>query len=266
MSTRRIHVGNIGLNVADEGDGPAVVLIHGLGWSHALWERQRRRLSDRYRVIAPDTRGHGGSDVPQGPYSISQYCDDLIALLDALQLEKVALVGFSQGCMTAQLALTRHPARFSAAVLACAPCRDHPTGRQNMEMRIAAMERDGPQAAAEIALTSIFSPSFLKANPQAAEAFLASRLQVDPVGLISAMRAAYGFDVTAGLPGVVTPALVIAGEQDSLAPPAAVAEVAAAIRGAEFHVVEGAGHMVPIEAPEAFDGLVEPFLDLHAVR
>ena len=94
--------------VVEAGRGRPLVFLHGLGWDHTLWARQVARYAGTYRVTAGDTRGHGGSAKPPGPYSIDLFADDWAALLDALGVRDACLVGFSQGGMIAtQLAIAR---------------------------------------------------------------------------------------------------------------------------------------------------------------
>jgi 3-oxoadipate enol-lactonase len=260
---RQVPTRTIEMTVVEAGRGRPLVFLHGLGWDHTLWSRQVARYAGTWRVIAGDTRGHGGSAKPAGPYTLELFADDWAALLDALAVRDACLVGFSQGGMIAmQLAIAR-PDLVGALVLVSTSCRAHASGRANMEARIAAMRAEGPEAAARVGAASVFSPTFRAANPQRIEAFVAWRAAMAQEPLVAAMRAATNFDVRAGLATVAKPCLVIAGTADTLTRPDAVAEVAATIPGARYKTVEGAGHMIPVEQPEAFDRLLDAFLAQH---
>ncbi|CAN5473970.1 3-oxoadipate enol-lactonase [soil metagenome] len=261
MKTQKIDTGRLAINVAIAGDGPPVVLLHGLGWDHHLWDRQLRDLSSKYQVIAPDTRGHGLSDVPDGPYSIAAYRDDLLSLLDTLKLDKVTLIGFSQGGMTALTMATSMPERLKALGVLCSVEKGHPDGQANMEKRIAAMDAQGPEAAARIAGASVFSEAFIASRLDYFESFVAHRVKANAKGLIAAMRAGAGYDLSSKVGAIDLPTLVVAGGVDKLAPPQAVRVVADMIPGSSFHLFPECGHMVPIEAPAEFDALLEGFLD-----
>jgi len=265
VSARKIDTGRMNVNYVEAGAGTPIVFLHGLGWDNRLWTRQIERLAGRYRAIAPDTRGHGGTDVPPGPYSIDAYCEDFIAFIDAIKLDCFILVGFSQGGMTAQTFAVAHQDRLIGLVLASTTCRSHAAGAGNMERRIAAMRTDGPEAAARIALTSIFADEFVAANPAYIEQFIRLRVAMDADGLIAAMRAGQGYDVSEAIRALHVPTLVIAGAADRLTQPDSVHEVAKRIPGAEYRLVVGSGHMIPIEQPAAFDTLLDEFLVTLAV-
>ncbi len=261
VSTQTIDTGRIRINVAIAGEGPPVVLLHGLGWDHHLWDRQLQDLSQAYQVIAPDTRGHGMTEVPEGPYSIADYCDDLVSLLDKLNLSKVTLIGFSQGGMTALTLATRFPERLDALGVLCAVEKLHPDASANMENRITAMQTQGAETAARVAGKSIFSESFIYGHADYFESFVRSRVRANANGLIAAMRAGVGYDLSDKIQAITFPTLIVAGGRDVLAPPSSVRAMAEAIPSAEFHLFPDCGHMVPIEAPSEFDALLESFLN-----
>jgi 3-oxoadipate enol-lactonase len=262
-TARRIATRTITMHVVEAGRGRPVVFLHGLGWDNTLWAHQVARYGGDYRVIAGDTRGHGASDRPPGPYTIDLFADDWAALLDALDIKDACVVGFSQGGMIAQTLAIKRPDLMSALVLVSTSCRSHASGRENMEARITAMREQGPEASARVGAKAIFSPAYMAANPAYIETFVAWRAAMPAEPLVAAMRAVYDYDVRAGLAGVRTPCLVITGSADVLTKPDANAEVAASIPGARFETVAGAGHMIPIEQPEVFDRLIDGFLTQH---
>src|SRR5665213_2826208 len=102
MKTRMISTNGIRMNVVESGQGRPVVFLHGLGWDHEMWLPFMGKLADRYRVIAGDTRGHGRTDKPPGPYSIQTFSDDWHGALQGLDAKSACAVGFSKGGMVAQ--------------------------------------------------------------------------------------------------------------------------------------------------------------------
>ena len=100
------------------GEGPSVVLIHALGLDHRLWQPQIERLANTCQVIAYDVRGHGQSDVPSGPYTLSDFAEDLEGLLDALGVDGAHVVGISMGGMISQAFALAQPQRVRSLVLA----------------------------------------------------------------------------------------------------------------------------------------------------
>lgn len=256
---RRVDAGGVHLHVAEAGEGRPLVLFHGLGWTHALWAHAFDRYGARYRVIAGDTRGHGASDKPAGPYSIAQFAHDWAAALDALKVEDAIVAGFSQGGMVAQQLALDVPGRVGALFLACTACRSGAASGANMEERIRAMREEGPEASARVAVKSIFSQAYMAANPAVVEQFVRARVTADEPALMAAMRATNGYDLQARLPELRVPAAVVCGGRDTLIPPERVAEVAQGF-GVPMRTIEGSGHMVQVEQPEAFYSLLDAFL------
>jgi 3-oxoadipate enol-lactonase len=260
-SERRVATPRLTMNLVEAGSGPAVLLIHGLGWDHSLWNPMVERFSSQYRAIAADTRGHGASDKPDGPYAIEMFAQDYAALADALGVTGACVVGLSQGGMIAQsLALIR-PDLVASLVLISTACKSAPMLRDNMESRIAAMDKAGPEAAARIAAESIFSPAWMAAHADEVERFVAWRSVMPTAPLNAATRALYDFDLSPKLPQIDRPTLVIAGEADRLTRPQGMEEIAALIPGAEYRLVPGAGHMLPVEQPKLAEELVAAFLE-----
>ncbi len=245
------------------GTGPAVLFLHGLGWDGALWWPFVERYLDRFDVICPDTRGHGATSKPPGPYSISLFADDTLALLDALKLSRVAVVGLSQGGMTAQTLATKAPHRIAALAALATAGRVDPTAAANMDARIKAQRESGPAAAARIAAKSIFSDRFLARTPGYLEAFIDWRVGMDAAAQEAAMRAVAGYDVMAGLARLTIPVLVVTGAADRLIPPAAGRAIAAAAPGAQYVEIPESGHMIAVEQPAAVAAALDPFLDAY---
>ena len=100
-------------------DAPVVVLSNSLGSTHAMWDAQADALAEHFRVVRYDTRGHGGSPVPAGPYDIDDLADDVVALLDTLGVEKAHFVGLSLGGMTGMRLAARNPERVDRLVVLC---------------------------------------------------------------------------------------------------------------------------------------------------
>ena len=112
----------VALHYEESGSGAAVVLLHGYPLDHTLWRAQIAALSDAYRVIAPDLRGHGASPAPEGDYSMDLLAADVAALLDRLGVERAVWVGHSMGGYVALAALRTMPHRVTGLVL----CASHP--------------------------------------------------------------------------------------------------------------------------------------------
>jgi 3-oxoadipate enol-lactonase len=240
-----------------------VLLLHGLGWDHSLWNPTIAEFSPRYRMIAADTRGHGETDKPDGPYDMEMFARDTAALADALRLKSVCVVGLSQGGMVAQKLALLRPDLVSALMLVSTSCKSDPSLRDNMESRIAAMDKAGPEAAAKIAAESIFSPAWRAANAAALARFVEWRVAMPMAPLNAATRALYDFNLSGELPKIAVPTTVVAGADDVLTRPKGMEEIAALIPGATYRLIPGTGHMIPVEQPEALTALLAEFLKAH---
>lgn len=252
------------MHLVEAGQGPPVLLIHGLGWDGSLWNPTLDLLSGDHHVLASDTRGHGTTDAPAGPYSIDGFARDYAALLDALGLSSLCVVGLSQGGMIAQtLALTR-PDLVGALVLVSTSSRSDPGAQASMEARLEAMEQKGAAGAAIVAAESIFSPGWRAAHLAEVERFVAWRAAMPLEPIKAATRAAYGFDVSNELSRIRVPTLVVAGSADRLTPPASMEDIAARIPGARLVVLPDVGHILPVEQPDTFHAHLVPFVQAHA--
>src|SRR5205809_6634708 len=125
--SRRIHVGDIELSYRICGRGPPVILVHGLACGQRMWFHQRRKLSDRHTVITYDQRGHGHSDAPDDAsrYSAGHLTRDLAGMVDALNLDKVAIVGFSMGGGPALALAAARPDRITHPMVPFKLCQFH---------------------------------------------------------------------------------------------------------------------------------------------
>jgi 3-oxoadipate enol-lactonase len=263
MRAPHVEAGGVTIYAIEAGRGRPLVFLHGLGWDHSLWRDAVERFSDRYRVIAGDTRGHGRSDKPAGPYMIATFAEDWHRTLSVLGVEAACLVGFSQGGMIAQLLAIEHPEQITALVLVSTSCRSDPAVREKLEERIRLARAEGATAAARLAAQSIFSKGFMAARPERIEEFVQWRAAMDQEPLFKATRAAYDLDLSERLKTVRIPTLVMYGDEDALTPPPVVRWVAECIPDAELVGVAGAGHMIPVEKRADFESLLARFLGKH---
>jgi len=256
---RRVRAGALELFVTEHGAGRAIVFLHGLGWTHALWRRQIARYAGRYRIIAGDSRGHGQSDKPTGLYTIEDMAADWLAVLDALDVREWCLVGFSQGGRIAQSLALLAPERTRALALLGSGSKSNPAGRAIMEARLEA-GRASARGGAEAAAASIFSEAFMAREPAFVEAFIAQRAALDFEPLAAATRALFEWDVSGRIATLRCPATVAVGSVDRLCSVAAAQETARLIPQAEFSVIDGVGHMLTLEAPQTLERLLDAFL------
>jgi 3-oxoadipate enol-lactonase len=260
---RLIRANGIELFVSDSGTGRPVVLVHGLGWSHALWHRVISQLSGRYRVIAGDTRGHGGSSKPAGPYTMRQLASDWAGVFDACNVDSCALIGLSQGGMIAMSLAAEMPERVAALGLLATAAHFSDDAWKGMEERGKIAREMGTQAAAEQTAKSLFSPGFAAAHSSLVKDFVENRVAASAAALGAAMQSLRGFDVRHHLSRLRCPVLVMHGTADKVIPISSAEEIKAAIPQAELVRLDGAGHMLPVERPDDVEMGLARFLDRH---
>ncbi len=248
--------------IAVDGDAAAPVLIlsNSLGTTLEMWDPQVAGFSELHRVIRYDARGHGGSPVTPGPYSIANLGQDVLAVLDALGIERAAFCGISMGGHTGLWLGVHAGSRFNA-IAVCNSAAKIGTAQGWNER--AAMVREGGQAAmwalAESSPGRWFSADFVNAQPATvhyAQAWIAG---IVPEGYAACCDALSASDLRDDLGRIATPTLLLAGASDPVTTVADAQAMQAAIPGAQLAVVP-ASHLSNLEAPRAFNQAVLHFL------
>jgi 3-oxoadipate enol-lactonase len=263
-----IQGGQVALNVAEAGTGQPMLLVHGFPLNHSMWAGQMEGLASDCRVIAPDLRGFGQSPfVPgsaaDGAVTMEDYADDLAALLDARDVRvPVVLCGLSMGGYIAWQFWRRHAARLAALILcdtkSSADTAEAAGARRQMAERVL---KEGAAVAAEAMLPKFFARSTVERQPALVESMRQAILATLPEAIAAAQRGmAQRADVTGWLKAIDVPALVLAGAEDVISPPAEMRAMAAAMPQARFVEVPEAGHMAPLEQPNAVNQAVREFL------
>jgi 3-oxoadipate enol-lactonase len=243
---------------------PTLVMSHALGCDASLWDALANSLAAEHRVVCYDHRGHGDSEAPHGPYtmtSLAEDADHLLAELDARYATgPVVWIGLSLGGMVGQELALAHPRRLKALVIANSTSRYDEAGRAQWAQRIAAVEAGGPEAVADGAMQRWFSPAFHAERPAAVARWRRRVATTPKAGYLGACHAVMHMDTAALLPRVALPVLVIAGALDQGAPPAMSQAIAQAIPGARLEVIDEAAHLSVLEQPAAFERAVRDFL------
>jgi len=247
----------------EQGQGAeTLVFLHGLGGGHAAWDDQLPYFAALgYRAVAWDQPGYGDSP-PVEPYDLEHVSGSLLALLGRLGDAKVILVGHSMGGFIAQDAYARDPARFKALVLSfTSPAFGGPGGdfqRQFIASRIAPLERG--ESMADIASRLMPTMRGGRSRPGGLERAERIMAGVPPQTYRKAVTLLASFDRRAMLPDIAVPTLVLAGADDRTAPPSVMARMAAKIPRSEYVVLEGCGHLGPMDQPDEFNHAVAKFL------
>jgi 3-oxoadipate enol-lactonase len=247
-------------------DRPLVVLSHALSVSGAMWRDQLPVLTEHFRVLSYDMRGHGdtdatGEDLTRG-YTLEQMADDVAELVAKLGHSRFHFVGLSIGSMIGQVLALRHIKMLDRLVLCCAGTgKCGPEAQKNWDDRVAAIAKDGVTSQIEGTLARWFSPEFRAAQPATTQWIADLIRATPPAGYIGAALAIRRMDIPGDkLETLRLPVLCIAGEKDPGATVAAVSALRDRIQGARLTVIEGGYHLCNVEKPGPFNAAVLDFL------
>jgi 3-oxoadipate enol-lactonase/4-carboxymuconolactone decarboxylase len=243
---------------------PCVVLLSSLGATFEMWEPQVPRLAGFCRVLRLDHRGHGGSPAPAGPYTIGDLGRDVVGALDSLGVERAAFCGISLGGMVAMWVAAHHPERTTSLVLACTAPQLGPADA--WVERAARARTTGTGALLDGLYERWFPAEVRKERPELRAEVASMVTSTDDEGYASCCEAIATMDLRPDLPRIQAPALVIAGAEDPVTPPATELALAQAL-GAGLVVLPGAGHVANLAATEEFtEAVVTHLVGLPAVR
>lgn len=262
MQERVYEVNGLNLAYTVVGQGPSVLLVHGFALSRRLWAPQVRGLADRYRLVLPDLRGFGSSDAGEAQPTIETYAQDIAALLDVLNIQRIVFCGLSMGGYIAFAFYRLFPQRVQALVLADTRAQaDTPEIRQAREEQITLIDREGTTALADVLWPRFLAPENAERDPALVREVRAMIEGASARGAIGALRAMMDRpDSTPLLPQITCPTLIIVGEQDSVTPRADAELMAARIPQAKLKVIAGAGHLSNLERPDDFNQALRAFL------
>lgn len=256
-----IEVVDNALAHADVGRGLPVVLLHAFPLNRSMWEPQIAALFGECRCIVPDLRGFGESP-KAGPYSMERNADDVVALLDALQIERAVIAGLSMGGYAALAMWRHHRRRVRALVLADTRAgADNAEGKQKRDELIAVAEAGGAAAVAVRQITGLVGKSTREKQPELVERIRSLMASQDPAGIIGALQAMRARpDSTPLLGEIDVPTLVVVGEEDTVTPVKEARAMHEAIRGSRLEVIPEAGHLSNLERPAAFNAALSDFV------
>lgn len=259
---RAVVANGITLHVREDGSpkGTPVVFANSLGTDLRLWDALIPHLPKGLRLIRYDTRGHGLSDCPDGPYTLDDLTADAAALIERLELGPVIFVGLSIGGMIGQTLAAQRPDLVRALVLSNSAAR---MGDPSIwSARIAAIRANGLGALQEAILDRWFGPAYRSAPDAALWGAMLSRTPEE--GYIACCAAIAAADLTEQTRALRLPTMAIAGGHDGASPANQVAATAALIQGARCHVIQSAGHLPCVECPAEYAAILAPFLKEHA--
>ena len=259
----RIKVRDFYMDHEDLGTRLPVLFIHGYPLNRTIWDAQVNELSDIARTLAPDLRGHGGSDPVPGPYSMDLLADDLREFLDAVRVtQPVVLCGLSMGGYVTFAFYRKYPERVAALILTATRAgADSAEGKANRDKAMATAKEQGVSAIVEAMLPKMLSPKTYQAKPELVsrvKAIMESTSLEGVLGDLAGLRDRP--DSTSTLAQIDRPTLILHGADDQLIPPSEAETMRAAITGSQLSILPEAGHLLNMEQPEAFNEAIREFI------
>jgi pimeloyl-ACP methyl ester carboxylesterase len=256
--------GDVRIAYEDRGEGPPLLLVHGLGYDHHGWGPLPDLLTADFRLVLVDNRGVGKSDAPEGPYTVAGLAADAVAVLDAAGVERAHVVGVSLGGFIAQEVAISHPDRVDRLVLlSTSPGgpNAHPMPAGTVEV-FSAYRRMEREAALRLAVENSLGARAVRERPDLVDEVYAYRLErAPPVELwLAQLNAAMAFDAFDRIPEIAAPTLALVGGGDVVIDPRNSELLVNRIPGARLEVVPDRGHLLFWEEPELVARAVRDFL------
>ena len=261
---KTIQIDRLNVCYEDYGSGEnPVIFIHGFPFDKSSWKPQLDFLKPSHRVIAYDVRGFCQSSADDMKASIDQYAADLVALMDALHIDKAVICGLSMGGYIALNAIQHYPERFSAIVLCdTQSIADTSEGKEKRYKTIEQVENGGMQEFADNYVKKIFTEQTLENRQDIVEQIKNTILSTPVISIARTMSAiAQRIETASILEDIKVPALILCGSEDQLTPPKQSEFMHEHIKGSVYYVIEGAAHLSNLEQPEAFNQHLENFLN-----
>jgi 3-oxoadipate enol-lactonase len=254
-------VDNLGARISYSVDGPpgapVILFINSIGTTRELWSRQVRTLSNAYRVITYDARGHGRSSVPPGEYTIEQLGRDALAILDTERAATAHLCGISLGGITALWLGVHAPGRLRTLTAANTAARI--ATPQFWKERIEFVQTQGMTALAEPTMTRWFTEAFRTREPETVQRFKSMVERISPIGYAGCSAAMRDEDLREAIAAIRCPVLAIAGRTDPATPPEGLQFIHEKIAGSKLLTLECA-HLSNVECAGQFNEGLRDFI------
>ena len=256
-----LDVNGIGINARIDGpdDGVPVLLSNSLSSALAMWDAQAAALAGAgYRVVRYDSRGHGGSDVPAGEYTLAELGRDAVGIIDSLDIERAHFCGLSMGGIVGQWLGTHHGDRLITLTLCDTAAHIPPA---DMWAQRIADARDGGMAAlVDATIERWFTPAGRRSLAGEVGRIREMILATPVEGFCGCCAAIRDMDQREAIGAIAVPTLVVVGEEDPSAPPDAARFIHSQIEGSELVVLPGAAHLSNVEQPDAFNAALLRFI------
>ncbi len=245
-----------------QSEGPTLLLLNSLGTTTEMWAPQRELLERFFRVIQMDTRGHGQSPTPPAPYSFDDLVADAFGVLDRNGAQTASVMGCSLGSMTALGMGIKAPERIDRIICTAARADAPPQFKQSWYDRLEILDEKGIVGLWPGSLGNWLTPAFRDTNPDTIAKMESEFLKTTPEGYRGCAMALKDLDYLKDLGDLDVPTLFVAGSEDKGAAPETMRAMAAAAKDGAFVLIPDAGHIINVNAPEAFSVAVMDFLGM----
>ena len=259
----RVRSGDAEIAYEVLGDGPPVIFLHPFPVDHKFWLPALQTLLARYRVVLPDLRGHGDSDIGDGPATMERHSADIARVMDDVQIGRAAMVGVSIGGYALFEFWRRYRGRAAAFVLMDTKATIDTTEARRARLQSAAqvLER-GTETFIDGLLLKLIGETTRRTRPDLVEAARKMMLRMSPEDVSQVQRGmAERPDSVAMLKTINVPTLIVTGDEDTVTPVAEAELMRQNISGSEMKIIAKAGHYAAFEQPEESGKMLRQFLD-----
>lgn len=250
------------------GDGPWLVLIHGVGLDLHMWSQQIAALEKYRRVLRYDLIGHGETPPAGDSLRLGDFVSQLYELMNRLGVKRAEIAGFSMGATVAQAFALEHPAMTEKLVLISGVHERSDDARGAVQARLRQAETEGIASTIDASVSRWFTPAFRSGRPEEIEKIKTRLASNTREGFLPAYRMFAGMEseLAGRLGAIGAPTLVVTGEHDSGSTPEMARRMSEEIPGAVCHILPHVRHLLPVEAANELNGLLKDFLSLEVER
>lgn len=258
----KIIINGLSVNTFGDPQNKSIIFVHGFPYDSSMWENQIEALKNEYYCIAYDVRGLGDSYVGDGQYTMEFYVDDLFSIINELQLHKPVLCGLSMGGYISLRSIEKSQDTFGALILCDTRSdADDNTGKLKRSANINQINTEGLKKFIDTFVPNCFADETIEERKEIFLVTLNKAYRNNPTGVKGAILAIMSrTDTTSFLSQIKIPTLILCGSFDKLTPPQMMRVMAEKIPNAEFAIIPHAGHMSPLENPDAVNDLIKGFL------
>lgn len=258
----RVIKNNIAIYQEGDSSKRTILFVHGFPYDHSMWDDQVSSLSLFYNCVTYDVRGLGESPAGDGQFTMESFTDDVEYIIDNLRLNKPVLCGLSMGGYISLRAVERFEHKLGGLILCDTKSQaDDNEGKFKRAASIAKINKEGLESFVNDFVPNCFAPQSVEALGISYNEILERSASYDPAGVKGCILAMLGRNDTTGyLHKIKIPTLVLCGEYDRLTPTDSMKFLADKIKGSRFVIIPNAGHMTPVENPDAVTGAIKKFM------